>query len=78
MKPTVLYPTPPFKQLGDFSSLREAGFRGEKAYFAGRGEIFLKDPFWKPLPEVVQHNTASSRIRASSSFWRLFALMYPE
>ena len=28
MKPTARYPTPPFKQLGDFFSLREAGLKG--------------------------------------------------
>jgi len=34
MKPTVPYPTPPFKQVGFFFSLRKAGFRGELAYLA--------------------------------------------
>jgi hypothetical protein len=28
MKPVALCPTPPFTQVGDFFSLREAGFRG--------------------------------------------------
>jgi hypothetical protein len=28
MKPTARYPTPPFKRLGDFFSLREAGLKG--------------------------------------------------
>jgi len=28
MKPTARYPTPPFTQLGDFFSLREAGLKG--------------------------------------------------
>src|ERR1700739_2515512 len=28
MKPTARYPTPPFKQLGGFFSLREAGLKG--------------------------------------------------
>jgi len=34
MKPTAPYPTPPFKQVGHFFSLREAGFQGKKAYLA--------------------------------------------